>query len=439
MHSRKRSRSRSPIQETPQFPLIVAVPKNLFNASQVNELQKTIVKCHKVDRVHYADEIPAEEFQDNILYIYGQSVKGKVDALSCLIAALQKAQEASTIEIKMLIPDSMVTLLVGRHGKQIQKIQYSSNTQISIKPEIRNFRERVVHIEGRPLNIEKAVKEIYKLIVEKRASPEPKAAPLEGGAAKFIIPGECVGYLIGKNGSFTKKLQEDYDVDFKVYPGIGQPCKDEEHIAVLSGRHKDCRYAIRKAVVKKILDAVEATGCPSTAQLIRMLIPSNIVKELIGPSGTTIKNISSKSGGATIRVLSDTESEKLNPYTIVTIDGPLEVKENAAMNIFEILDKPTTSSPPRKHYSKSPEPEPISFFATVPDSLVAKLIGRNGDNVKSMMNKAKCKISFQKSATQSLKTPEGESARLCYFKGTPDNLSAGVKILLENIQKHEHS
>ena len=199
---------------------------------------------------------------------------------------------------------------------------------------------------------------------------------------------------------------------------------------MVSGKFRYVRRSI-KLIAKQVIDSQESSEAGE--QTLKMLIASSHVKELIGPQGSTIKNISRKAGNAKIKVLSDSKIEKSQEFTIVNIDGSSEAKQEAANNIYEILGK-NEKTPSRQN---SPEEEELKIFVSVPDQYVARLIGRSGENVKAMMSKARCKISFQKVPAAELKSAEGEKIRMCCVSGNSSCIAKGVKVILEQIVKLE--
>ena len=95
---------------------------------------------------------------------------------------------------------------------------------------------------------------------------------------------------------------------------------------------------------------------------------------------------------------------------------------------------------PRRH--DSPPRSKASINVAVPDDFVARLIGRNGENVKNIMNATNCNISFQKpvivmQSSADLRTPDNARARMCTFRGSPSSISEGLKMLLDQIIKLE--
>ena len=98
-------------------------------------------------------------------------------------------------------------------------------------------------------------------------------------------------------------------------------------------------------------------------------------------------------------------------------------------------DSPRRDSPrrdsPRRDSPKRPKQSSINI--TVPEILVARLIGKNGENIKNIMHKSNSNISFQKQEQNDIKTPDGSAARICTLKGTPTNIADGLKILLDQV------
>lgn len=416
----KRSRSRSRSPPIPQFPLILSFPISTLNTN-LSEAKLEIIKKFDVDRVHVSDEISILEGAFRFIYIYSHSLRAKIDSLRFILETVypDKTTGEVTFLFQNLVESSAITKIIPRH----------LNIVWTVLPEIKGFPEKQIKISGRLGDIERCIKEIHGFLLDKRPSPEPKPVVFDKSSAKFVIPEDCVTNFLGRNGLFVRRLKADYEVDVKIVKSEGFPCRDSDSIVVVTGKHRHIKRSI-KVVVEKILESLETSYLPDF--IIKMLIFSSMVKELIGPQGSIIKDISKKAGNAKIKVLSDSEMEKNQQFTIVNIDGNFESKAEAAGKIYEILDKsekaPTVIPP---------EDEELRIYVSVPDHLVARLIGKSGENVKALMNKAKCKISFQKTPSTELRSTEGEKIRMCFVSGNSTCISRGVKLLLEQIAKLE--
>jgi transcription antitermination factor NusA-like protein len=290
----------------------------------------------------------------------------------------------------------------------------------------------MILISGRPQDVERTVKELHCFIVDKRPSPEPRLVNIDKAGAKFVLAEELMQQVVSRGAGFFKRVKSESDVDVKIIHSTGPPCKENEDVLIVSGKHRHVRRCL-KTIVKQIIDIFDRNTITSEPTL-KMLILSSHVKELIGPQGAIIKDISKKAGNARIKVLSDTETEKNQEFTIVNIDGSNEAKLEAACKVYELLGKSDKNSP-----RPSPEDEELKIFASVPDQYVARLIGRSGENVKAMMKSAKCKISFQKAPVSEFRNHDGEKIRLCFVSGNTSAIAKGVKLLLEQISKLEAS
>ena len=415
-----RSRSRSHSPPIPQFPLILTFSDNVFNNSFYT-VRNEIMKKYDIDRLHISDDIPLSDGVFRFIYIYSSSLRAKIEGLKDILEVA--FPDRTNAEVGVLIqspidPNTVIKNFTRNHGN------------VQVLPEIKNFPERQIKISGRIGDIEKSVKEIHGFTIDKRPSPEPKPPNLDKTSAKFVIPEECSRYFIGKNSLFTKRLKADFEVDVKIVKCDNLPCKNTENIVVVSGKTRHIKRSI-KIVVEKIVEATE--NSLYNENIIKMLICSSYVKELIGPQGSIIKDISKKSGNAKIKVLSDSETEKNQEFTIVTVDGTLESKQEAAYKVYEILDKSVKYNPK----PSTPDDKELKIFVSVPDQYVARLIGRDGENVKAIMSRSRCKISFQKASVSEIRSFEGERTRMCFVSGNSSCISKGVKLLLEQIAKLE--
>lgn len=234
-----RSRSRSPRDsESSNLPLSIVIPQSLSNQVDTNEIIEEIIKQTRVNKIHFIRTLEAPDFSDGIAHIIDRDVDKKFEAYGLVMCTKilkemikRYPPDTSKFEIQILIPPHMVSQLIGKHGKQINTLQTRSNTEISVIDKTRGLSERQVKIAGKPRDVEFASRSIYELISERKQSPERRE---QKSIVKFIIPACSSGYLIGKNGQFTKRIKSQYDTDLKVIKSEGPPCQDNENIAVTS-------------------------------------------------------------------------------------------------------------------------------------------------------------------------------------------------------------
>ena len=377
-----------------------------------------LISRYEIDRIHISDEMTINESPSRVVYIYSDSLRAKFESLRFVIDSL--FPDRSNVEVVLfyqkLIDPAVLTKNISRSFQGFYKIV----------ADLKTYTERMIQISGRAGDVERLVKDLHAFLIDKRPSPEPRSSHIEKSGAKFVLPEDLMQQVSNRGSSFFKRLKTESEVDVKIVRSSGPPCKDNDDVLIVSGKHRHVRRGL-KSVVKQIIEVFDR-NLAAGDQTLRMLILSTHVKELIGPQGAIIKDISKKAGNARIKVLSDTETEKNQEFTIVNIDGSNEAKIEAACKVYELLGKSDKSSP-----RPSPEDEELKIFVSVPDQYVARLIGRSGENVKAMMKSAKCKISFQKAPVSEFRNNDGEKIRLFYVSGNSSSISKGVKFLLEQI------
>lgn len=155
---------------------------------------------------------------------------------------------------------------------------------------------------------------------------------------------------------------------------------------------------------------------------------------------------SSKNHIGTLRELKDrisdldAWSDKYLDGRIVGLAGNRRAKLEAIKFLMSRLENRSRRSPerrsPRRESPRRDSPKrskQSSINITVPETLVARLIGKNGENIKNIMHKSGSVISFQKPEQSDIKTPDGVPARICTLKGTPTSIADGLKILLDQV------
>lgn len=217
----------------------------------------------------------------------------------------------------------------------------------------------------------------------------------------------------------------------------------------MTGELPDIRASL-PMIIRRISEALELVEKARDFNETRLVIASNMVAIIIGRGGMTIKEIHKNCHGAVIRVLSERNGER--EHVEVKIKGPTEARIDATRQIFEKLNEKTRRLPPpdthdrkepvRRSRSRSRSHDRTRSVKTavsiaVPDTLVSRLIGKGGENVKAFMSRSGCVISFQKQSDPKVQTPTGSLAQLCTVEGSPEEIGAAVKMLLNQIQEFE--
>lgn len=99
-----------------------------------------------------------------------------------------------------------------------------SGADIVVNQPVIGMNQRSVSIRGQPKHIAQATFQIYQNLEKNAYSVDDidkKAEPILKNkiksTIKFVIKEDSVGFIIGKNGSFTKYMQEELDIYLKCY------------------------------------------------------------------------------------------------------------------------------------------------------------------------------------------------------------------------------
>lgn len=420
--SLSRSNSRSPSKDQ-DFPLMLLIPQafasHFSNQEHLQHLRESCTADRLLISKALSDNIP--ELILTIESDLGKKMQSLVQILNEFLVLGEFDFKKNGITI--LIPSHIVSVLIGKGGSQIKKFQNESHTEISVIDKTDGVQDRQVRIHGKPRDIEVAIESIHRLIRDRVISPEPLKNLWDSHGKyktclRFIVPQSSVGILIGKNGYFAKYIKNEYNVDIKLLKNEKGFSRDTENIAVITGTRDSLIESLSK-IIDKICD-IQSTREDS----LRLLIATSLYRTI----SYHIKSIASRSNS---RIRYSPEHEE----TIVTIDGPQNSKREAVLMIFKMLEDGENT---RKKPSPSPRREGTTTVdVTVPDRMVARLIGRKGEHVKNMIDKSGCSITFHKIFEGCL-TPEGEDARLCTLKGNTSAISIAVRIILEQVNKLEH-
>lgn len=124
----------------------------------------------------------------------------------------------------ILIPEALVAPIIGGKGKTIKSLIDESGADIVVNQPVVGMKERSVSLKGTPKHVAVGCLKIYQSLekmsstvdnIEKVAEPIPKDKIKS--CCKFVVKEDSVGFIIGKNGSFTKYLQDELKVQMQAY------------------------------------------------------------------------------------------------------------------------------------------------------------------------------------------------------------------------------
>jgi len=396
------------------MPLTLVVPQNISADMNDDDIISRIVQSTGTT-IKFIERTHSPELTDSLFTIEGKLFEPKIAAFEALVNnMLTFGLSRDRLDLKIGIPSQLVCMLIGKRGKHVERIQKMSNTSISVDDPKANFSDRIVQIEGHSDDCLAAVRQIYGKFMD-RSSPDLK--PPSKLTYKFIVP----LYMHDDfTTTFTRRLRTEHNVDFKLKKK--EVDRVEELQAWLTGSLKECKSALTSFVYKVEDNKHHSHNDPR----LTMIVPKSICAK---HSST----LSSQVQGISVNVV---YSAREQDEIVLELKGSEKAKLEAATLLMERIA--TEMPSPKKNPARADhESNVMAMNVTVPDSLVARLIGRNGDKVKSINDRCGCNLSFQKPPPYELKTPQGQPARMCTFKGSPASISEGLKMLLDRIIKLE--
>jgi len=300
----------------------------------------------KIEDIFFDHEMQIPGLEGSIIRLKDNNYATKHDTLLKILDELYRTPGSTRpdVSVIILVPEGMVSLLIGSKGRQINSIMRESRTRIVVNPAIQKMTHRTVKIEGKCSYIAHACEIIYKTLenispnVEK-IEKEPKPLELDKTTmtGKLVFPKSSVGFIIGKDGIWVRDLCQKCGVSIKFQQDLSIRCvKKDEAICSISGKLAGVINAV--VIMLRRYHEYESQSKHFSSDVIKLLIPNNFVTKLIGAKGCMIREIAARAGGAQIKILSDKQSEREVQDCVVAIAGSLANKQDAVCNILEQIE-----------------------------------------------------------------------------------------------------
>ena len=296
------------------------------------------------------------DYNGCLLKIKGVSLKKKRDATQQLLEFIVKnnlglpeenSRKYDKIEIVIMIPNGLVSMVIGTRGKQISNLINESKASIVINQPIFKMTYRTVSISGKPLNVSNAIMNIQKIMEDRYnevAKIEFECRPLNVTIAetnvKLIVGPEVVKKINENNHYFADFLQEEYNVSTKTYQDRkNRQLERKDCICSLKGTIGHVQNAIIE-ITRKIKSEIRTMFDGKESYTIKMLINKIFVTKLIGAGGCMIQEIANFSKGASIKIMSNKHDEKKSScHDIpVCIAGSFCSVQDACCIIIELME-----------------------------------------------------------------------------------------------------
>ncbi|CAK7905678.1 hypothetical protein CAAN1_14S04170 [[Candida] anglica] len=166
----------------------------------------------------------------------------------------EKEGDPTYVNFRMYCPVKEASSVVGKKGEKINHIRDKANVRINVSENLPKVPERIVSVRGPAENVARAFGLIVRTILEE-PEDEPASMLSKPYELKILVPHPLVGYIIGKQGSKFREIEENSAAKLKAaeqplpystdrilsITGVG----DAIHIAIyyisqVIIEHKDC-------------------------------------------------------------------------------------------------------------------------------------------------------------------------------------------------------
>jgi len=354
-------------------------------------------------------------------------------------------------KLNVLVPTDCVGMLTGKNGCTLREMADESGAKFYLQPYdelVRGSKDRGLRLTG----TWEQLKAAQLLVLEKLIQRQPleELLPLPDGheLAKWYIPSDMCGMLIGKGGETIKNINESsgsrlkLDQEDECFPGSG------ERLIWISGPPEGNKKA-QKMIKERAGGNATPTQKPPDES--NHLIPCGCIGTIIGPGGATVKALCEDSG-AKITVISDSELPMGLLEVPVKLSGSEEAVEKAKELIAAKVQKWQEENPDEAGLSDDLLDKNTTIKITIPQLLVGHLIGKKGgiiNDINASVNYGRCKVLPKAKAPSTV-----EDQKVVVFGGTiramlevqkkvMDRLSTAPDFLIEQAesarldQRHE--
>uniref|UniRef100_A0A667WI46 KH-type splicing regulatory protein n=1 Tax=Myripristis murdjan TaxID=586833 RepID=A0A667WI46_9TELE len=337
---------------------------------------------------------------------------------------------------------SMVGLIIGRGGEQINKIQQDSGCKVQIAPDSGGLPERSVSLTGSHDSIQKAKRLLDEIVSRGRGTPpsyHESTNGQNGTVQEMMIPAGKAGLVIGKGGETIKQLQERAGVKMILIQDASQGPNMDKPLRIIGDPYK---VQQAQEMVQEILRERDHGGYGERNEYgsrmgggMDIPVPRHSVGVVIGRSGEMIKKIQNDAG---VRIQFK-QDDGTGPDKIAHISGPPDRCEHAAQIINDLLQSirgppgPPGMPPGNRGRGRGQggwgHPGGEMTFS-IPAHKCGLVIGRGGENVKSINQQTGAFVEISRQPP-----PNGDpNFKLFVIRGSPQQIDHAKQLIEEKIE-----
>lgn len=319
-------KQRRPNEKGPALDFLIFLSKPLESSLMEKNILTKIEEQIGNIKMEFDFTFTIPEYNGTLLKIKSEDIKKKRDAAQQLLEFIVKndldepkneKKTSDKIGIAIMIPNGLVSMVIGTHGKQISNLINESKAQIVINQPIYKMTYRTVSISGKASNVSNAIMYIHQIMEDRYneiAKIEFECKPLNvtttQTCVKLIFNIEIIDILSSKKHAFIDLLQDDFNVSTKIYQDRkNRQLERKDYICSLKGTIDHVQSAIIE-ITRKVKNYIRTTFDGKESFTLRMLINKVFVTKLIGAGGCMIQEIANFSKGASIKIMSNKHDEK---------------------------------------------------------------------------------------------------------------------------------
>ncbi|XP_033999090.1 far upstream element-binding protein 2-like isoform X3 [Trematomus bernacchii] len=393
----------------------------------------------------------ADEPESKKLAVQSDLDSANALSIGAQLAALaqQSSRPASNTE-EYSVPDSMVGLIIGRGGEQINKIQQESGCKVQIAPDSGGLPDRSVSLTGSQDSIQDARRLLDEIVSRGRGTPPSSYHESTNGQSgtvhEMMIPAGKAGLVIGKGGETIKQLQERAGVKMILIQDVSQGPNVDKPLRIIGDPYK---VQQAQEMVQDILRERDHGGFNERNDFSARMgggmdipIPRHSVGVVIGRNGEMIKKIQNDAG---VRIQFK-QDDGTGPDKIAHISGPPDCCDHASQIINDLLQSirvrdegqggpPGPPGMPAGNRGRGggqggwgPPGGEMTF--SIPAHKCGLVIGRGGENIKSINQQTGAFVEICRQPP-----PNGDpNFKIFIIRGSPQQIDHAKQLIEEKIE-----
>ncbi|KAL3053885.1 hypothetical protein OYC64_006252 [Pagothenia borchgrevinki] len=391
----------------------------------------------------------ADEPESKKLAVQSDLDSANALSIGAQLAALAQQRPASNTE-EYSVPDSMVGLIIGRGGEQINKIQQESGCKVQIAPDSGGLPDRSVSLTGSQDSIQDARRLLDEIVSQGRGTPPSSYHESTNGQSgtvhEMMIPAGKAGLVIGKGGETIKQLQERAGVKMILIQDVSQGPNVDKPLRIIGDPYK---VQQAQEMVQDILRERDHGGFNERNDFSARMgggmdipIPRHSVGVVIGRNGEMIKKIQNDAG---VRIQFK-QDDGTGPDKIAHISGPPDCCDHASQIINDLLQSirvrdegqggpPGPPGMPAGNRGQGggqggwgPPGGEMTF--SIPAHKCGLVIGRGGENIKSINQQTGAFVEICRQPP-----PNGDpNFKIFIIRGSPQQIDHAKQLIEEKIE-----